>query len=106
MYSKGRRKGTIRFSVNPQGSPHKVAVAGDFSHWQPLAMRRQADGGFARTARVAGETFEYKFLVDGQWQTDPDHSHWAVSPLGSVNSLGFSPNGEEPARRPQPRNGA
>jgi 1,4-alpha-glucan branching enzyme len=106
MYSKGRRKRTIRFSVKPQGSPKKVAVAGDFSHWRPLVMRRQADGTFARTARVAGVTFEYKFLIDGQWQIDLDHSNWAVSPLGSVNSLGCSPNGEEPARRPQTRKGA
>jgi len=106
MYSKGRRKGTIRFSVKPQGSPQEVAVAGDFSHWRPLAMRRQMDGTFARTARVAGVTFEYKFLIDGQWQIDPDHSHWAVSPLGSVNSLGFSPNGGRPARPPQAPKGA
>jgi hypothetical protein len=38
---------------------------------------------------VPTETFEYKFLVDGEWTTDPDHGSWTLSPIGTLNSLGF-----------------
>lgn len=88
MYQKGQRKGTVRFMLRVDGSPRAVEVAGDFSGWKPLAMKKCPDGTFARDVTVAPGTFEYKFLVDGQWIKDPDHSRWAANGLGDVNSVG------------------
>ena len=72
MYAKGRRKGTIRFKLRADEGSHKAAVAGDFSRWRPVAMRRQKDGSFAATVAVAPGRYEYKFLLDGDWVHDTE----------------------------------
>lgn len=86
MYDKGRKKGTVRFSVKPLGGAKKVSIAGDFNDWQPAPLRKSKDE-FALTLPVAGGTHEYKFLVDGQWIVDPDNSAWALNPYGTLNSV-------------------
>lgn len=91
MYAKGRKKGTIRFSVRPGDSARKVCVAGDFTEWRPLTMRRQKDGTFVKILPVAAGTHEYKYLVDGRWLADPDNSVWARNCYGTINSVLRSP---------------
>ena len=87
MFEKGRRKGTTRFAVKPEGAARAVAVAGDFSAWKPLGMRRQKDGVFVLNVPTAKASFEYKFLIDGTWVTDPDNPHMAPDPFGTFNSV-------------------
>jgi 1,4-alpha-glucan branching enzyme len=87
MYQKGRKKGTTEFSVSPANGAAEVAVAGDFSSWQPLAMKKQKTGRFTVAAALPPGVYEYRFLVDGKWLTDPDHSHRAPNPYGSFNSV-------------------
>ncbi|GMH32935.1 hypothetical protein BSKO_00769 [Bryopsis sp. KO-2023] len=54
-------------------SAEKVSVAGDFSNWEPLELRRLGEStGFARTGMVETGTHQYKFLVDGIWRTSPN----------------------------------
>ena len=88
MYEKGRRMGTVRFALRTDGGAGAVAVAGDFNDWEPVAMKKQKVGMFVRHVPVGVETFEYKFLVDGRWINDPDHSTWAANRFGTVNSVG------------------
>ncbi len=87
MYAKGRKKDTTRFAVMPEGPVRRVEVAGDFSGWQPLRMRKQKDGSFAAAVPLAPGSYEYKFLLDGQWALDPDNPAWAANPYGSLNSV-------------------
>lgn len=87
MFTKGKRDGTIRFLLRPQGSAQEVRVAGSFSQWKPLAMKRQKDGGFALTTAVPAGTHEYRFVVDGNWTTDPDNASYVLNPYGSANSV-------------------
>ena len=86
MFSKGRGKGTIRFSIKPSQKASQVHVAGEFSQWQPVEMRKGRGGMFAATVKAAPVT-EYKFIVDGQWLTDPDHASWSVNSFGTLNSV-------------------
>ena len=86
MYDKGRKKGTTRFSLLA-GSIRKVQLAGSFSDWQPMPMTRQKDGSFVRVVELPEGTHEYKFVVDGEWRHDPDHSDWAMNDQGTMNSL-------------------
>jgi len=88
MYGKGRAKGLVRFLHRPDGTAWTVAVAGDFSDWRPVAMKRRADGTFVRHVPVPSGTFEYKFVVDGKWVTDGDHSAWSFNAYGTFNSVG------------------
>lgn len=44
-----------------------VAVAGLFSDWQPVPMRRGADGWECAVECSPGTSLVYKFVVDGEW---------------------------------------
>jgi hypothetical protein len=50
-------------------------------------MKKQKDGSFALEVLLPPGEHEYKFLVDGQWMADPDHSRCAPNPYGSFNSV-------------------
>jgi len=86
MISKGKKKGAIRFAIQANGAK-KVEVAGSFSGWKPVAMRKNAIGEFVKNEPLGPGTHEYKFLVDGQWVTDPDHGEYAMNPYGTMNSV-------------------
>jgi 1,4-alpha-glucan branching enzyme len=87
MISKGRKKGTIRFAYTPRGEADTVSVAGDFSDWQPVRMRKQKQGQYVAILPVGPGTHEYKFVVDDRWVADPENDTCAVNPFGTVNSV-------------------
>jgi len=88
MYGKSRRSHGVRFAVKPDGQVAKVMLAGDFSGWRSLPMRKQRNGTFVRIVPGLRGTFEYKFLLDGRWVKDPDTSRWSRNALGTFNSVG------------------
>ncbi len=52
----------------------QVAVAGDFNGWKPAAApMRRGPGGLwsADIPLAAGKRYQYMFVVDGRWVTDP-----------------------------------
>ena len=85
MFSKGRRKGTIRFTVKMDAE--KVQLAGDFNNWIPTTMRRQKDGGFVCEVPLPPGQYQYKFIVDGEWVLDRDNSTWTMNPYGTLNNV-------------------
>ena len=85
MFSKGSKKGTIRFSVR-NGQVKKAEVAGDFSGWRPVAMKKQK-GEFVALVPAEPGSHQYKFLLDGQWMIDPDNDQVVPNDLGSYNSV-------------------
>jgi hypothetical protein len=86
MFEKSR-KGTVQFSITPPSGAVQVYLAGAFRAWQPVLMKKQKDGRFALELRLSPGKHEYKFLVDGKWMADPDHSQYAPNPYGSFNSV-------------------
>lgn len=86
MYGKGRKKGTVRIA-HRAANARSVAVAGSFSNWEPIRLRKQKDGSYVANVAIAPGSYEYKFIVDGDWQVDPDNSAWALNPYGTLNSL-------------------
>ena len=86
MVKRGRRKGTFRFTLSANGEARKAFVAGDFTGWEPVAMRKRS-GVFGVTAALPPGCHQYKFILDGQWVEDPDNSDWAVSDMGTINSV-------------------
>jgi len=81
------------FKLKGYTSAHKVVLAGSFNNWSTneLVMRK-TDTGWELPYIIAPGTYEYKFIVDGKWMTDP------ANPLingtgGEINSvLTFRPN--------------
>ena len=87
MFEKGKKKGTLRFALKPKKGTKTVAVAGDFNGWKPQAMRKGKTGEFVAVVDANSGAHEYKFIVDGDWLTDPDNSSWSMNPYGTMNSV-------------------
>jgi 1,4-alpha-glucan branching enzyme len=87
MFAKGPKKGTVAFSIKPADKAQVVELAGSFTQWKPLPMKRQRDGSFRVAVPLPAGSYEYKFIIDGQWQVDPDVQLWAVSPCQTLNSV-------------------
>ncbi len=87
MFAKGSKKDTVRFSIRPENHAKKIQLVGDFSGWKPMEMKKQKDGQFVALVPLPQGTYEYKFIVDGQWRVDPDNSAWALNPYGTLNSV-------------------
>ena len=87
MFQNGSRKGMIRFCLKADKAVKDAQLAGSFSSWKPLTMKKQKDGIFVAEVTVQPGTHEYKFICDGQWVADPDNSFRAINPYGSVNSV-------------------
>ena len=67
-----------------------VAVAGDFSEWEPSFTLEDTDGDGIWTGRVpvrAG-VHGYMFLIDGtEWQTDPRADRYQDDGFGNRNAI-------------------
>ena len=87
MVKKGRKKGEVSFSISSDRAGKDVFLAGDFTDWRPLRMRKQKNGSFAVTAALSPGAHQYKYIVDGRWLLDPENSDCALSPMGTINSV-------------------
>jgi len=70
-------------------SAKNVALAGDFNKWNPQTLKMKKDGNGTWKAKVSipcGK-HEYKFVVDGNWWTDPSCKSVSTNSLGSQNSI-------------------
>ncbi len=76
------------FSVRAQGAA-SVQLVGDFTHWQksPIHLRQAGDGIWQAGVPLKPGTYHYRFLVDGQWQDDPECTLRIANPFGSENMV-------------------
>jgi 1,4-alpha-glucan branching enzyme len=78
----------VRFEfTNP--TARNVSVAGTFNHWQPESKTLHSAGTglwFKETVLAPG-TYEYCFVVDGQWIPDPKAGETVANPFGGRNSV-------------------
>lgn len=69
--------GTVTFSYK-NADASSVYLAGTMTDWQngKKAMTKNADGVWSITLRLgdAAQNYEYKYIVDGNWITDPSNS--------------------------------
>jgi 5'-AMP-activated protein kinase regulatory beta subunit len=68
---------------------HEVILMGDFNGWNPKKhpMKHNKDGIWEKTAILPPGNYEYKFLVDGNWQMDPESNHVRMNCYGTYNNL-------------------
>ncbi|ACG75004.1 glycoside hydrolase family 13 domain protein [Anaeromyxobacter sp. K] len=67
-----------------------VRVAGDFNGWKPevTPLRRGADGVWTVEVPLRpGRRYEYMFVVDGSWTTDPGARALADDGFGGKNAI-------------------
>lgn len=63
-----------------------VAVAGTFNAWQPAALQREGDRWYITLHLAPGE-YEYLFVINGRWVTDPARTEGRPNPYGGENSV-------------------
>jgi len=66
-----------------------VFLAGSFNGWNVAAnrMKKGKDGAWAATVNLLPGTYEYLFIVDGEWKTDPTCELRYLNRYGGYNSL-------------------
>ncbi len=66
-----------------------VAVVGDFNQWDQMrhGLKRTANGTWEKIIFLSPGSYEYKFLVDGQWRLDPENSCECMNPYGTRNNV-------------------
>ena len=65
-----------------------VAVAGSFNGWDPKKTPMKEVGGvWHAKVELSRGRYEYRFVIDGQWLTDPNARESVPNPFGSVNSV-------------------
>ena len=67
----------------------KVFLAGDFNDWNPsqYSMRKFKNGTCKKKIMLKPGRYEYQFVVDGTWWSDPQNSARNSTPFGSENSV-------------------
>ena len=70
-------------------APAAVYLAGDFNGWNATAtpMTRDANGQWSAVVALDPGTYEYKFIVDGEWVEDPANPEKKTDPFGGANSV-------------------
>jgi hypothetical protein len=80
----------VRFVLAAKGAK-KVAVAGDFNAWnsgETVLVDADGQGTFVATVPLRkGGNYEYMFLVDGQWKTDPGATEVRPDGFGRTNAI-------------------
>jgi len=66
-----------------------VAVAGTFNDWDlsRTVMTATPEGTWKATVWLPAGRYEYRFVVDGQWISDPGARECVENSFGSTNSV-------------------
>lgn len=79
---------SIEFTLKmPQA--RSACVAGTFNGWDTKKTPMQKDGssGWKANVPLPAGRYEYRFVVDGQWLSDPNARESVKNPFGSSNSV-------------------
>jgi 1,4-alpha-glucan branching enzyme len=70
-----------------------VRIAGDFNGWVPDKGVRsliESEGQtrvWTKILRLAPGTYQYRYVVDGEWRADPENPEAISSAVGGRNSV-------------------
>ncbi len=81
------QKCRVNFSYSAQDAG-AVFLVGDFNQWNESShpMKKDGTGVWKKTVMLAPGVYEYKFVVDGQWQNDPGNQDCCENTFGTTNS--------------------
>ncbi|HVM61105.1 MAG TPA: isoamylase early set domain-containing protein [Verrucomicrobiae bacterium] len=80
------RKIEFRFNAPDAKS---VGLAGTFNGWDAARapLQKQTGGRWSTTLTLEPGRYEYRFVADGRWLTDPNAKETAPTPYGERNSV-------------------
>jgi 1,4-alpha-glucan branching enzyme len=67
----------------------KVLLSGTFNEWSEICdpMKKDKSGVWKKTKMLSQGTYEYKFIIDGEWIPDPGCCDMALNQYGTLNSV-------------------
>jgi 1,4-alpha-glucan branching enzyme len=86
-----RRRLTL--SLEAPGS-RQVSLMGDFNNWNAKThpMKKDESGLWKKTVMLQPGRYEYKFMVDGQWENDPGNDQACFNCFGTHNNVIIVPS--------------
>lgn len=82
-----QRAKRIEFKVfAPQAE--KIYLCGSFNNWSESSdpMKKDSTGTWKKIKMLSEGTYEYKYLVDGDWTLDPE-CHTTPNEFGTENNV-------------------
>ena len=81
-------KQIVRFEYEDP-TARNICIAGSFNNWHASVseMINMGSGKWVKDLELAPGTYEYRFIVDGKWVTDPRCVHKVPNQFGETNSL-------------------
>lgn len=78
----------VRFELLTAGA-QTVCLAGTFNNWNPTAtnMLSPGDGWWVTELTLPPGCYEYRFVLDGFWTSDPNNHNAVSNPFGGSNSV-------------------
>ncbi len=75
------------------GQAGEVRIAGDFNGWVPdkgVRSMIESEGDeriWTKVMHLNPGTYQYRYVVDGEWRRDPRNNEWISGPAGQENSI-------------------
>jgi chromosome partitioning protein len=79
----------VIFSVRFERA-RRVQIAGDFNNWSPMStpmMTNGQPGVFKMSLPLKPGRYRYRFVVDGNWVTDPNNQYVEANQFGELNNV-------------------
>ncbi len=88
---KGTKKGQAvkaQFAFSAPNA-YEVYLVGDFNDWDTQAspMKKDKKGLWKTAFPLKPGRYEYRFIVDGNWENDPSCSFCVQNDFGSMNCI-------------------
>ncbi len=82
-----KKPGTEFTLLAPQA--RSVFLSGDFNEWSPSShpLKKNKEGIWKISVSLDPGQYQYRFLVDGEWQNDPASPECVANPFGTMNCL-------------------
>jgi chromosome partitioning protein len=77
----------VVFTIEAPAAAH-VQLAGDFNDWSPDGTEMEAVGlVWTKTLKLAPGRYRYRYVIDGEWRSDPHNVAVEPSPFGGDDSV-------------------
>jgi hypothetical protein len=85
--------GLTRFFLAGYPSARRVFLSGSFNDWSTLkGLMTKTEKGWSLDLKLQPGAYEYKYITDGHWMTDPENLDQVNDGGGNTNSIYFKYN--------------
>ena len=85
--------GLTRFMLPGYTRSKRVMLSGNFNSWSTLkGAMTKTDGGWVIDVKLAPGVYQYKYIIQGRWTTDPNNLQNANDGAGNTNSVYYKYN--------------